>query len=90
MDSVKDQEVSVGISRGQQGVIYDGVVAESGLDPVGEITLQGDMSTLTPLPYAPSHFRVMGDMLQEGKCGELPTWFFKENEHCPGRKGFEG
>jgi len=81
VDSVEDQEVSVGISRGQQGVpvIYDGVVAESGLDPVGEITLQGDMSTLTPLPYAPGHFRVMGDMFQDGKVwGNCPRGFLKK------------
>ena len=38
VDSVNDQEVAVGISRGQQGVpvMYDGVVAGCGLDPVGE------------------------------------------------------
>ncbi|AXV39347.1 glutamine synthetase family protein [Methanobacterium sp. BAmetb5] len=81
VDSVKDQEVSVGISRGQQGVpvMYDGVVAESGLDPVGEITLRGDMATLTPLSYAPGHFRVMGDMLQDGKVWEnCPRGFLKK------------
>ncbi len=92
MDSVKDQEVSVGISRGQQGVpvIYDGVVAESGLDPVGEITLQGDMSTLTPLPYAPSHFRVMGDMLQEGKVwGNCPRGFLKKMNTVLEEKGLK-
>ena len=78
MDSLKDDEVSVGISRGQQGVpvIYDGVVAGSDLDPVGEIILKGDMSTLTPIPYAPGHLRVMGDMFHYGK-----VW-----ENCP--RGF--
>ncbi len=56
--------VSVGISRGQQGVpvMYDGVVNGSGLDAVGEIKLKGDLSTLTHLPYAPTHARIMGDM----------------------------
>lgn len=81
VDSVENQKVSVGISRGQQGVpvMYDGVVAESGLDPVGEITLRGDMSTLTPLPYAPGHFRVMGDMFQDGKVwGNCPRGFLKK------------
>jgi len=80
MDSLKDDEVSVGISRGQQGVpvMYDGVVAGSGLDPVGEITLKGDMSTLTPIPYAPGHTRVMGDMFHEGKVwGNCPRGFLK-------------
>ena len=81
VDSVKDQEVSVGISRGQQGVpvMYDGVVAGCGLDPVGEVTLKGDMSTLTPIPYAPGHARVMGDMFHEGKVwSNCPRGFLKE------------
>lgn len=81
VDSVKDQEVSVGISRGQQGVpvMYDGVVAGCDLDPVGEITLKGDMSTLTPIPYAPGHARVMGDMFHEGKVwGNCPRGFLKK------------
>ncbi len=81
MDSVKDQEVSVGISRGQQGVpvMYDGVVEGCGLDPVGEITLQGDMSTLTPIPYVPGHARVMGDMFHDGKAWDnCPRGFLKK------------
>ena len=81
VDSVKDQEVAVGISRGQQGVpvMYDGVVSGCGLDPVGEITLKGDMSTLTPIPYAPGHARVMGDMFHEGKVwGNCPRGFLKK------------
>jgi glutamine synthetase len=79
-DLTDNTDISVGISRAQQGVpvIYDGVVAESGLDPVGEITLKGDMSTLTPLPYAPGHFRVMGDMMDKGKAwGNCPRGFLK-------------
>ncbi|MBI5460434.1 glutamine synthetase family protein [Methanobacterium sp.] len=81
VNSVKDDEISVGISRGQQGVpvMYDGVVAGCGLDPVGEITLKGDMSTLTPIPYAPGHARVMGDMFHEGKVwGNCPRGFLKK------------
>lgn len=81
VDSVKDQEISVGISRGQQGVpvMYDGVVEGCGLDPVGEITLKGDMSTLTPIPYVPGHTRVMGDMFHEGKVwGNCPRGFLKK------------
>jgi len=78
---IKDQEVSVGISRAQQGVpvMYDGVVAGCGLDPVGEINLKGDMSTLTPIPYAPGHARVMGDMFHEGKVWDnCPRGFLKK------------
>ncbi|BDZ71150.1 glutamine synthetase family protein [Methanobacterium petrolearium] len=81
VDAIKDNNVSVGISRGQQGVpgVYDGVVAGSGLDPVGEITLKGDMSTLTIIPYAPGHARVMGDMTKNGKVWEnCPRGFLKK------------
>ncbi|MDO5836737.1 MAG: glutamine synthetase family protein [Methanobacterium sp.] len=92
VDSVEDQEVAVGISRGQQGVpvMYDGVVAGCGLDPVGEITLKGDMSTLTPIPYAPGHARVMGDMLHEGKVWEnCPRGFLKKIITQLGKEGLE-
>ena len=78
MDS--DNELSVGISRAQQGVpvMYDGVVDGSGLDPVGEITLKGDLSTLTNIPYAPGHSRVMGDMIENGEVwGNCPRGFLK-------------
>lgn len=75
-----DSELSVGISRAQQGVpvIYDGVVDDSGLDPVGEITLKGDLSTLTHLPYAPGHSRVIGDMMEHGEVWDnCPRGFLK-------------
>jgi glutamine synthetase len=81
VEEIKDQEVSVGISRAQQGVpvMYDGVVAGCGLDPVGEINLKGDMSTLTSIPYAPGHARVMGDMFYEGKAWDnCPRGFLKK------------
>ncbi|PKL66460.1 MAG: glutamine synthetase [Methanobacteriales archaeon HGW-Methanobacteriales-1] len=76
-----DSELSVGISRAQQGVpvIYDGVVADSGLDPVGEIILKGDLSTLTHLPYAPGHSRVIGDMIENGEVWDnCPRGFLKK------------
>lgn len=68
IDTIQDEDISVGISRGQQGVpvMYDGVVDGSGLDPVGEIILKGDLSTLTQIPYAPGHARMMGDMIKNG------------------------
>jgi glutamine synthetase len=75
-----DSELSVGISRAQQGVpvIYDGVVDGSGLDPVGEITLKGDLSTLTNIPYAPGHSRVIGDMVKNGEVWDnCPRGFLK-------------
>lgn len=58
----------VGISAGQQAVpvIADAVVPDSGLGPVGEVWLRPDWSTLRVLPYAPTHARVLGDMVQPG------------------------
>ncbi|NEQ81685.1 MAG: glutamine synthetase, partial [Moorea sp. SIO2I5] len=38
----------------------------SGLGPIGEIRLVPDWETLTPLPYAPGHARVFGDMVNNG------------------------
>ncbi|MDJ0596317.1 MAG: glutamine synthetase family protein [Pleurocapsa sp. MO_226.B13] len=58
-------EHGVGISAGQQGVpvMYDAVLPETGLSPVGEVRLVPDWSTLKMLPYAPGHARVMGNMV---------------------------
>ncbi len=59
----------VGISAGQQGVpvMYDAVMPETGLSPVGEVRLVPDWSTLKMLTYAPGHARVMGNMVLNGK-----------------------
>jgi glutamine synthetase len=70
----------VGISVGQQGlpVMYDSVVPESGLGPVGEVRLVPDWATFTPLPYAPGHSRVMGDMVLDSEPWDLcPRAFLK-------------
>jgi glutamine synthetase len=58
----------VGISAAQQAipVMYDVPVLESGLGPVGEVRLVPDWNTFTPLPYAPGHARVLGDMVKQG------------------------
>ena len=58
----------VGISVGQQGVpvLYDAVIPETGLSPVGEVRLIPDWSTLRILPYSPSHASVMGNMVING------------------------
>ena len=55
----------VGISAGQQGVpvMYDAVIPETGLSPVGEVRLVPDWSTLKILSHAPSHACVMGNMI---------------------------
>jgi glutamine synthetase len=65
----------VGIAMAQQAlpVMYDAVVADSGLSPVGEARLVPDWSTLKLLPYAPTHAQVIGNMLVDGQ-----PW-----EHCP-------
>ncbi len=62
-------EHGLGITAAQQAlpVMGDSVVPGSGLSPVGEIRLMPDWSTLTPLPYAPGHARVLGDMVLAGK-----------------------
>ena len=59
----------IGITVAQQAlpVMYDAVVPGSGLGPVGEARLVPDWSTLTPLPFAPGHARVMGDMTLAGQ-----------------------
>jgi glutamine synthetase len=63
------QTQGIGISAAQQAipVLYDAVVPDSGLSPVGEAWLQPDWSTLIPLPYSPGHARVMGDLIQHGQ-----------------------
>jgi glutamine synthetase len=62
-------EHGVGISAGEQGipVMYDAIAPDCGLAPVGEIRLVPDWSSLTPLPYAPGHARVLGNMVLNGQ-----------------------
>jgi glutamine synthetase len=59
----------VGIAIAQQAipVIMDAPVAGTGLGPVGEVRLVPDWRTITPLPYAVGHARVMADMILEGQ-----------------------
>lgn len=68
IDSCKDFDFHARISEAQQGVpvMYDGVIPESGLSPVGEIHLKADMSSFIPIPYSKSHGHAMGDMMKEG------------------------
>ncbi|MEJ2359685.1 MAG: glutamine synthetase family protein [Deinococcales bacterium] len=64
LESLRDVwEGGVGFTQALQAlpVMYDAVVGESGLGPVGEAYLVADWSTLRPLAYAPSHARVFGD-----------------------------
>lgn len=85
-------EHGVGISAGQQAipVMYDAVVPDSGLGPVGEIRLVPDWSSLTPLPYAPGHARVMADMVQANQPWALcPRNFLKRMLDAAASQGFE-
>ena len=62
-------EHGVGITAAQQAipVMADAFVSATGLGPVGEVRLVPDWGTLTSPPYAPSHSRVMGDMVLHGQ-----------------------
>ena len=59
----------VGIAKAQQAlpVMMDAIVAGTGLGPVGEVRLVPDWTTITPLPYAVGHARVMANMIHEGQ-----------------------
>ena len=91
-------EHGVGISVGQQGipVMYDAVVPETDLGPVGEIRLVPDWSSLKPLPYALGHARVMGNMVLDGSAWALcPRNFLRrmiaaaESNGCQVQAAFE-
>ncbi|HEY9635949.1 MAG TPA: glutamine synthetase family protein [Coleofasciculaceae cyanobacterium] len=82
----------VGISAAQQAipVMYDAPVPGSGLGPVGEVRLLPDWDTFTPLPYAPGHARVMGDMVNNGSAwGMCPRNFLKRMVAEAKREGLE-
>ncbi len=82
----------VGISEAMQAVpvMFDAVAPGSGLGPVGEVWLVPDWSTLTRLPYAPGHARVMGDMKKNGRPWALcPRDFLRRMSAAAQRQGFE-
>ncbi len=82
----------VGISAAQQAipVMYDAPADGSGLGPVGEVRLVPDWNTLTPLPYAPRHARVMGDMVKDGSPWALcPRNFLKRMVAEAKREGLD-
>jgi glutamine synthetase len=62
-------EHGVGISCAQQSIpaMFDAVTEGSGLGPIGEVRLIPDWETFVPLPYAPGHGRVLGNMVQKGE-----------------------
>lgn len=82
----------VGISAAQQviPVMYDAPVPGTGFGPVGEVRLVPDWNTFMPLPYAPGHARVMGDMVKDGSPWNLcPRNFLKRMIAQAEREGLE-
>ena len=73
-----DNGVGITVAQMALPVMYDSVVADTGLGPVGEVRLMPDWSTLTILPFAEGHAQVLSDMVMSdtGK-----VW-----AHCP--RGF--
>lgn len=85
------QEHGVGVSAAQQAIpiMYDAVVPESGLGPVGEIRLVPDWSTLCVSP-SPGHARVIGDMVKDGTGWACcPRNFLKRMVAAAGAEGLE-
>ncbi len=82
----------IGITSAQMAipVMYDAVVAETGLDPVGEVRLMPDWSTLVVLPYAKGHAQVMCDMIvpETGNVWDhCPRGFLKRQAEQLGKNG---
>ncbi|MGK7900065.1 MAG: glutamine synthetase family protein [Hormoscilla sp.] len=73
-----DYPVSITAAQQALPVMYDGVVPDSGLAPVGEVWLVPDWSTVNILPYGPSHARAIGDLIKNGQPWSLcPRHFLK-------------
>ena len=82
----------VGITAAQQAlpVMYDAVVGDTVLGPVGEIRLIPDLTTLTLLPYAKGHARIMGDMVLGGRSWPCcPRDFLKRMITAAKQEGIE-
>ena len=82
----------VGISRAQQGVpvVYDGVAPNAPLDPVGEVYLIADKSTIRKLPYAAGNSMAIGDMYVNGSPWDYcPRNYLKRMLKLVGNEGLE-
>ncbi|MBE9166825.1 glutamine synthetase [Pleurocapsales cyanobacterium LEGE 06147] len=82
----------VGISAAQQAVpvMYDAPVTATGLGPVGEIRLVPDWESLIVLPYAPTHARVIGNMVRDGQPWSVcPRYFLKRMATAAAEEGLE-
>lgn len=70
--------VSLSVAQQALPVMADVVISETGLEPVGEVWLVPDWSTLAALPYAIGHARVIGDMIKDALPWSLcPRSFLK-------------
>ncbi|MCP3942087.1 MAG: glutamine synthetase [Desulfobacteraceae bacterium] len=78
LEDCMDNGVGITLAQMALPVMYDSVVSETGLGPVGEVRLMPDWSTMKILPYADGHAQVLSDMIV-GETGRV--W-----EHCP--RGF--
>jgi glutamine synthetase len=63
LDDCIDNGVGISLAQMALPVMYDSVIADTGLGPVGEVRLMPDWSTLTLLPFAKGHAQVMSDMI---------------------------
>ena len=63
LDAYIDNGVGITVAQMALPVMYDSVIAETGLGPVGEVRLMPDWSTLTVLPFAEGCAQVMSDMV---------------------------
>ena len=71
--------VSITIAQQALPVMFDGVVSETGLGPVGEAWLVPDWSTLQILPYATTHARVMANIVYNDQPWSLcPRHFLRQ------------
>ena len=75
-----DTGVNITVAQQAFPVMYDAVIEETGLAPVGEAWLVPDWSTLRLLPYAPTHASVVGDMFKDGSRWSLcPRGFLERS-----------
>jgi glutamine synthetase len=71
-------------------VIYDAPVPEAGLEPVKEIRLVPDWSTLVMMPYARGHAQVMGNLMLENSPWELcPRELLRRAARMIGELGYQ-
>ncbi len=85
-----DYPVSISAAQQAVPVMFDGVVNNSGLGPVGEVYLKPDYNTLTLLNYSEGHASVIGDMIFNGKVWECcPRNYLKKAVAAAAKMGYK-